>query len=78
MSNWVKGICAAAISGASGGIVNAFSAIGIAPESFNLHAGLGLHNTLKMLGVGSVLSAILGVAWYFKQSPLPPANSSGK
>lgn len=71
MSTWTKGILAAGISGCAGGIVNAFSAIGIAPESFNLHAARGFKNTLILMGISAVFSGVLGLALYFKQSPLP-------
>ena len=76
MSAWTKGLLAGAISGAAGGIVNAFSAIGIAPESFNLHASRGFKNVLLMMLISAVCTAILGAAFYLKQSPLP--NLSGK
>lgn len=73
MTVWTRGILAALISGAAGGIVNAFSAIGIAPESFNLHAARGFKNVLYLMAISAVCTAILGVAFYFKTSPLPPA-----
>ena len=76
MSIWTRGIFAASISGAAGGIVNAFSAIGIAPESFNLHAARGFKNVLYLMAISAVCSAILGLAFYLKQSPLP--SVSGK
>lgn len=62
---------AAGISGAAGGVVNAFSAIGIAPQTFNLRPGIGIHNTLFMAGAGALLSAILGLVMYLTKSPLP-------
>jgi len=66
---WLKGAAAAAISGAANGIVTGFAAIGIDPHHFNLSAGI--HDTLKIGGVSALLSAILGVALYLRQSPLP-------
>jgi ABC-type branched-subunit amino acid transport system permease subunit len=66
---WLKGAAAAAISGAANGIVTGFAAIGIDPRHFNLSAGI--HDTLKIGGVSALLSAILGVALYLRQSPLP-------
>lgn len=71
MNAWIKGMLAAGISGAAGGVVNAFSAIGIAPQTFNLHPGVGLHSTLQMAGAGAILSAALGLAMYLMKSPLP-------
>lgn len=69
MSVWSKGLLAGAVSGAAGGVMNVFAAIGIAPESFNLHAHF--HNTLGLLGIGALCSAIIGVAAYLQKSPLP-------
>ena len=66
---WMKGIAAAAISGGANGIVTGFAAIGIDPRHFNLEAGL--HHTLAIGGVSAAISAVLGVALYLRQSPLP-------
>jgi len=60
-NKWVKGLISAAIGGAANTIV----AAGIAPETFNL--GEGLPKLLAMAGAG----ALLAVANYLKQSPLP-------
>jgi hypothetical protein len=65
----LKGIAAAAISGGANGIVTGFAAIGIDPNHFNLAAGL--HSTLALGGVSAAINAILGVALYLRQSPIP-------
>jgi hypothetical protein len=69
---WLKGIAAAAISGGANGIITGFAAVGIDPGHFNLQSGL--HNTMAIGGVSAAISAVLGVALYLRQSPLPPAN----
>ncbi len=66
---WVRGLAAAAISGAANGIVTGFAAIGIDPSHFNLQDGF--HHTLQIGGVAAAISAVLGVALYLRQSPLP-------
>jgi hypothetical protein len=66
---WVKGLAAAGISGGANGIVTGFAAIGIDPNHFNLAAGL--RSTLALGGVSAAISAILGVALYLRQSPIP-------
>ncbi|MGH9776069.1 MAG: hypothetical protein ACRD50_14110 [Candidatus Acidiferrales bacterium] len=79
MSNgkiWMKGIAAAAVSGGANGIVTGFAAIGIDPNHFNLGAGLG--HTLSIGCVSAAISAVLGVALYLRQSPLPPEVPSGE
>ena len=70
---WFRGLLAAAISGAANGIVTGFAAIGVAPEQFNLTQGVG--KTFILAGVSALMSAVLGLAMYLKQSPLPPEAS---
>jgi hypothetical protein len=67
---WGKGIAAAAIAGAANGIITGFAAVGIDPTHFNLQAGL--RPTLAVAGASAAMSAIIGIAAYLKQSPLPP------
>ncbi len=66
---WLKGLAAAAISGAANGVTTGFAAIGIDPGHFNLDAGF--KHTVYLGGISAALSAILGAAFYLKQSPLP-------
>jgi hypothetical protein len=67
---WAKGLAAAAIAGAANGVITGFAAVGIDPNHFNLQAGL--KSTLAIAGVSAIFSALIGVAAYLKQSPLPP------
>ncbi len=69
---WIRGIFAAAVSGGANGIVTGFAAIGIDPNHFNLAAGF--YHTLTIGGVSAAISAILGVALYLRQSPLPAVD----
>lgn len=71
MNAWTKSLLASMISGAAGGVVNSLAAIGIAPNAFNLSPGVGLHHTMYLMGISSLVCATLGVALYLKQSPLP-------
>jgi hypothetical protein len=43
--------------------------VGIDPTHFNVQAGL--HSTLAIAAVSAMMSGIIGVAAYLKQSPLP-------
>ena len=70
---WLRGIVAAAIAGAANGVITGFAAVGIDPSHFNLQAGF--RNTLAIAGVSAVMSAVIGVAAYLKQSPLPPTSA---
>jgi len=71
---WLRGVIAAAVSGGANGVVTGFAAIGIDPNHFNLDAGL--HHTLSIGGASASISAILGVALYLRQSPLPPEDAT--
>jgi hypothetical protein len=70
---WLRGVLAAAVSGGANGVVTGFAAIGIDPNHFNLDAGF--HHTLAIGGVSAAISAILGVALYLRQSPLPAEDT---
>jgi hypothetical protein len=72
MSNievWLKGIVAAAVSGAAGGVLTGFAAVGIDPQHFNLQSGAGA--TLRIGVAASLINAVIGVAAYLQKSPLP-------
>ena len=71
---WLKGLAAAAISGGANGIVTGFAAIGIDPNHFNLQAGM--QHTLTIGGASAAISAVLGVALYLRQSPIPPDSKA--
>jgi len=66
---WLRGILAAAIAGGANGVITGFAAVGIDPQHFNLQAGL--RSTLAIAAVSALMSGIIGVAAYLKQSPLP-------
>jgi hypothetical protein len=66
---WLKGLLAAAISGAAGGILTGLAAVGIDPQHFNLQAGAGA--TMRIGAAAALINAIIGVAAYLQKSPLP-------
>jgi hypothetical protein len=68
---WIKGIFAAGISGAAGGVLTGFAAVGIDPQHFNLQAGMAA--TFKIAVAAALINAVIGVAAYLQKSPLPPA-----
>jgi hypothetical protein len=71
---WAKGLLAAAIAGAANGVMTGFAAVGIDPAHFNLQAGF--KPTLAIAGVSALMSGVIGVAAYLKQSPLPANNQT--
>ena len=66
---WIRGLLAAAISGASGGVLTGFAAVGIDPQHFNLQAGIGA--TTRIGVAAAIINAVIGVAAYLQKSPLP-------
>jgi Zn-dependent protease len=66
---WLRGVLAAAISGAAGGILTGFAAVGIDPQHFNLQAGMGA--TFRIALAAALINAVIGVAAYLQKSPLP-------
>jgi hypothetical protein len=70
---WLRGILAAAISGAAGGILTGFAAVGIDPQHFNLQAGTGA--TFHIALAAALINAAIGVAAYLQKSPLPSGNA---
>jgi hypothetical protein len=69
MQIWLRGIVAAAISGAAGGVLTGFAAVGIDPQHFNLAAGIGA--TMRIGAAAALINAVIGVAAYLQKSPLP-------
>ena len=69
---WIKGLLAAAISGASGGILTGLAAVGIDPTHFNLQTGIS--STVRIGLAAAAINAIIGVAAYLQKSPLPEPN----
>jgi hypothetical protein len=71
---WLKGILAAAITGAAGGVLTGLAAVGIDPQHFNLRAGLT--ETCRIGAAAAVINSVIGVAAYLQKSPLPEPDSS--
>jgi hypothetical protein len=66
--SWLYGLVSAAIGGGAGAATAGFTAIGLAPDTFNLEQP-GL--VLKLAAISFAVNAILSVFLYLKQSPLP-------
>ncbi len=66
---WLKGLFAAAITGAAGGVLTGLAAVGIDPQHFNLQAGMAA--TFRIGAAAAFINAVIGVAAYLQKSPLP-------
>jgi len=69
---WLHGLVAAVISGGAGGVVNSLAAVGIRPDAFNFNNSF--KSTAELAGVSFLFCAFLGLAFFLKQSPLPPED----
>jgi hypothetical protein len=69
---WLKGLLAAAISGAAGGVLTGLAAVGIDPQHFNLQSGMGA--TFRIGVAAALINAVIGVAAYLQKSPLPSGD----
>lgn len=69
-AHWFYGLMAALIGGGAGSVSSALGAMNIAPGQFGVAGDPGW-NSLKLMGFTFVVSAVIAVAAYLKQSPLP-------
>ena len=68
VKKWVMGIAGGAINSAATSV----TAMVVAPDKFNIHQGLG------ELGKMALVSAIIGIALYLKQHPVPEDSTEQK
>lgn len=69
---WLYGLTSAFIGGGSAAVISGITAMGFAPDKFNL---TDLRGTLHLLGlvlVNFLVSGIFSAFFYLRQSPLPP------
>jgi hypothetical protein len=66
---WLKGLLAAGISGAAGGVMTGLAALGIDPQHFNLQSGA--HATMRIGAAAALINSVIGVSAYLQKSPLP-------
>lgn len=67
---WLHGLAAAFIGGGASAVSGGFANSIVDPEHFNVHGGLA--HLGEVMAVTFVVSAILSVMGYLKQSPIPP------
>jgi hypothetical protein len=65
---WMRGLIAAAISGGAGGGSAALGAMLTSPEHYQANPAA----FWQMVGLTTVVSVVIGVGAFLKQSPLPP------
>lgn len=78
LDNWLYSLCAAFIGGGASAITSGAVAIGIAPDKFNINSWSGFWHVLGMIAANFIISGILSVAFYLRQSPLPPKDADSQ
>lgn len=68
---WGWGLVSALVSGAGSGATIVAGAMTLSSQTFNVDSDYNLGLTLKLFGIASVVGAVIGLANYLKQSPLP-------
>lgn len=70
-AHWLRGLGSAFISGGSSAVTSGVTSMGFAPDKFNLQNLSGLGHLLALMGANFLVSALLSVMFYLRQSPLP-------
>lgn len=71
---WLRGMLAAVVSGAAGGVLTGLAAIGIDPTHFNLAEGFG--HVWRIAAAAAGINAVIGLAAFLQKSPLPDPEKS--
>lgn len=71
---WLKGLAAAFISGGANSLSTGLAAQAIAPDTFNMGAGLMM--TIQLAAVSAAMAAVIGAAMYLAKSPVPEDEPS--
>jgi hypothetical protein len=72
---WVKGIIAAFVGGGASAITSGITGMGFAPDKFNLSDLKGTGSLLGLMAANFLVSGILSVTFYLRQSPVPPDST---
>lgn len=68
---WLHRLIAAFIGGGASALVTGLTSMGFAPDKFNLSDVSGALRLLGLMGANFLVSGVLSVAFYLRQSPLP-------
>lgn len=72
---WLHRMVAAFIGGGASALVSGLTSMGFAPDKFNLTDLKGILHLLGLMAMNFVVSGILSMAFYLRQSPLPPEET---
>lgn len=69
---WLKGLGAAFIGGGASAVTSGLTSMGIAPDKFNMTDLAGVTRLLVLIAANFLISGILSMFFFLRQSPLPP------
>lgn len=69
---WIYGMVGAFVGGGASAITSGAVSMGFAPDKFNLTDAKGVGHLFGLMGANFLVSGILSVSFYLKQSPVPP------
>ncbi len=72
LDTWLHGLLAAGIGGGASAITSGLTSMGFAPDKFNMSDMKGIMHLLGLMAANFIVSGILSIAFYLRQSPLPP------
>lgn len=72
---WLYGLGSAAIGGGASAVTSGLASMGIAPDKFNMTNMSGLGHLLELMFVNFIISGLLSMMFYLRQSPLPPEDT---
>lgn len=71
-SKWLYGLGSAFIGGGASAVISGLTAMGFAPDKFNLTDLQGFLRLLGLTAANFVVSGIFSAFFFLRQSPLPP------
>lgn len=72
---WLYGLSSAFIGGGASAVTSGITAMGFAPDKFNLTDMSGALRLLALVFVNFVVSGIFSTFFFLRQSPLPPETT---
>lgn len=72
---WLKGIIAAFVGGGASAIISGLTSMGMASDKFNLTSTEGFWRLVGLMGANFFLNGIISIAFFLKQSPVPPEST---
>ena len=76
IEKWLYGLSSAFIGGGASAVTSGLISMGFAPDKFNINTLPGLGHLLLLIIANFLVSGILSVMFYLKQSPLPPESDT--